>query len=561
MATINAAAVYPQPEGQWETITHHYLLQGTVGLPDAKTFAGGTSLFNLVPTTVSPLGITATKLDDFFDLFYNRIAVIPDLIDAGSVSSAQTFQVEVWNGFFQNKQLTAINEVDAEGILVQTGLPISSVFLQLQSSVYDIVVDTDGPPTIDAFLSWVFGTDLGTLNIVGSRLSVFGFEPDTKLTESLRWLTDVFRTFSSEQRVRLRKNARQVFEFVTQADGEIQTRLNNIMYGWQDKVFALPYWPDAVKHVNPIVNGATEILIDTVNRDFRDGELAIIWADDLANEAFEIDTVDSDRLNLTREVVNDYPDGALIIPIVKCLSEGGLRRQIGRMDDTRSTITFRGQDNISIDDQTQTWNVYDGYELWEGANFQFGSINSDIVLPVKFLDNQTGYFRNYPTRSITDETGLQSFVVRNAADRLTLKKYLFRRLGRLKPFWLESYRRDFVPVQTIGAGAITMTIQHTNQRFSQIAEMGFALKFILQDGSIFYRGFNGLVSEDIANQTEIVEFSSNLGQEVLPEDIDRISILRLTRFDTDNLALDHYIGEGIITTLSVPTITIKYPEV
>jgi hypothetical protein len=359
----------------------------------------------------------------------------------------------------------------------------------------------------------------------------------------------------------LRTNARQVFEFFTQADGTIQTRLNGIMYGWQDKVFAVPYWPDAVKHVDPITAGATEILIDTVDRDFREGELAIVWADDLANEAFEIDTVDSDRLNLTREVVNNYPDGALIIPLVKCLVEGGLRRQIGRMDDTRSTITFRGQDNVAIDDQTQTWNEFDGYEIWEDANLQFGSINSDVVLPLKYLDNQTGFFRNYPTRDVTDETGLQGFVVRTAADRLALKNYLYRRLGRLKPFWIESYRRDFVPVETIASGSITMTVEHTNQRYVEIADMGFALKFVLQDGSIFYRGFNGLVSEDIANQTEIVEFSSNLGQDVLTTDIERIAIMRLVRFDTDNLALKHSIGEGVITTLTVPLRTIKYPEV
>jgi len=563
MAVITAQATIDPIAENWAIPLHHRLLQGSPGGvygPDQYAIGLNASQMVKVPTTVDPRHLNADKVWEFTDIFYNRIAVLPSFIDAGSVSSAQQFQVEVWNGFFANRQHTALNKVNADGIVVSGGLPVGATFLQLHSSVYDITVLADGPPTIDAFLSWVFSADEGTVNIIGSRLSVFAFEPDTKLQESLRWLTDVHKAYSGEQRVRLRNDARQVFEFVTQADGEVQTRLNSIMYGWQDKVFALPYWPDVVKHVAPISALDTEIFIDTANLDFRDGGLALIWTDDIWNEAVEIDTVQADRLVLLREVVNNYDDGALIIPLLRCRAQGGLRRQIGRMDDTRSTITFRGMDNTNIDGQSVTWTTYKSYEVWDDLNAQFGSINSSVVLPLKFLDNQTGYFRAYPTRSITEETNLQGFVVRGAAERLNLKKYLYRRLGRLKPFWLESYREDYELVQTIGASAVTMVVKYSNQKFLDIAALGYALKFVFTDGSVEYRDYVGLQAEDLAARTEEIEFDASIGVDVLPEDIERISIMRLVRFDTDNIVLEHTIGDGIVTSVTVPLISIKYPE-
>lgn len=563
MAAITAQATVDPIAENWAVPLHHRLLQGSPGgVNGIDQYAIGLNASQMVkvPTTVAARNLTAEKVWEFTDIFYNRIAVLPSFIDAGSVSSAQQFQVEVWNGFFANRQHTALNKTNGDGIVISGGLPVGAIFLQLHSSVYDLTVLADGPPTIDALLAWVFGPDSGTMNIVGSRLSIFAFEPDTVLQESLRWLTDVHKAYSGEQRVRLRNDARQVFEYVTQADGEIQTRLNSIMYGWQDKVFAIPYWPDAVKHVAPIQALDTEILFDTANLDFRDGGLAIVWADDLWNEAVEIDTVQSDRLVLLREVVNDYDDGALVIPLLRCRAEGGLRRQIGRMDDTRSTVTFRGMDNTNINNQSVTWNTYDGYELWDDLIAQFGSINSSIVLPLKFLDNQTGYFRAYPMRSVTEETNLQGFVVRSAEDRLNLKKYLYRRLGRLKPFWLDSYREDYELVQTIGASAVTMVVNYSNQKFLDIAAMGYVLKFVFTNGNVEYREFVGIIAEDIAARTEELEFSASFGVDVLPTDIERISIMRLVRFDTDNIVLEHRIGEGIVTSVTVPLITIKYPE-
>lgn len=563
MATIIAQAVLdPQPP-PWAIIAHHMLLQGFGGgLGTPLTAVAGSGVISRTATPSNSVNtINAEQVWDFTTVFYNRVAVIPSFLDVGSVSSAQQFQVEVWNGFFENRILGSITEIDAEGILISGGLPIGATFFQLQSAIYNVTIEADGPPVINAFIQWNLNGDSGILNIIGNRLSIFAFEPDTQLTEQLQWLTDVIRTYSGEQRIRLRKNARQVFEFVTQADNSIQTRMNSIMYGWQDKIFAVPEWVDGVNHTNPITSGDLVIFIDTQYRDFRDGGLAIIWTSDIQNEAVEIGTVESDRINLLREVVNDYPDGALVMPLVRCFAQGGLRRQIGRMDDTRSTITFRGADNLSMDDQTLDWPVYDGYEVLADFNAQFGSLDSSIVYPLKFIDNQTGFFRPYAERDFPNEITPQSWVVRGAENRFKLKKFLYRRLGRLKPFWHDSNRPDYILLDTIGASSIAMTVRYSNQKFLDLVNNTFGVHFALKDGTDIYRTIVGLQVEDLATEEEIIQFSANLGQEVTPEQVDRISLIELVRFNLDQLSLQHFIGEGVITRLTVPTITIKNPEV
>ncbi|MDJ0954772.1 MAG: hypothetical protein QNJ81_13935 [Acidimicrobiia bacterium] len=568
MAIIQAQAAPVPIVEPWGIINHHYFLQGNEG-PDGFDVSGfllpgqTANYVNVPSPNNTVLSIQAGKaVVDFTDIFYNRVAVIPSFLDVGNVSSAQSFQVEVWNGFFENRTLTAINEIDAEGIVISGGVPVGGTFPQLKSFLYDITVEADGPPIINAFIQWVLSADSGELNIIGNRLNVFGFEPDSQLTETLGWKTDIIQSFSGEQRIRVRDAARQSFEFTTQADNGIQTRINNLLYGWQDKVFALPYWVDAVKHPTAINALDMTIFFDTTFLDFRAGGLALIWENDYTNEAVEIDTVEADRLNLLREVVNDYPNGALVIPIVRATVQGGLRRQIGRGDDTRSVITFRGFDNVENDDQAPvTWTEFEGIEVIDAANIQFGSIDSNIILPERVVDNISGVFDYFPERDFTAETANQGYIVRTKEDRFNLRNFFYRRRGRLKPFWYDTNRPDYEVIETIAASSINIVVFVANQKFLDIAENNFALHLVLKDGTDFYRNLVGLSSEDLGNNTETLEIDVAFGQEILPEEVDRLSLLILSRFSIDDIPFEHFVGEGVITRVSVPLVSIKNPQV
>src|SRR6202030_2556820 len=100
-------------------------------------------------------------------------------------------------------------------------------------------------------IDFVFpGQDGTTLVVTGNRLAVFTIEPiwhPNGISEWPQlWMTDVLKAHAdSEQRVQLRTIPRSKVKFRVTADRLRKSLLEALLWGWQNQVYGVPFWPDA----------------------------------------------------------------------------------------------------------------------------------------------------------------------------------------------------------------------------------------------------------------------------------------------------------------------------
>lgn len=567
MATINAAIVSLSPIASSYTSPMNFGAPqplGGVGTPVASQIAINAVLNRYIyyPTNAPPpyAQISAAKTEDYTDLFFDSLHIIPAETDVGNVSTTISYKVEVWNAYLSSNLLTLLQKTNAEGINVLNGHSQGTTFGPLESSIYDIEVTPDGPATIDALIKWTFGIEYGTHAITGNRLILFPFRPAGPIVEILQWNTDIIRSHSSEQRISLIRHPRQIWEMRYKSIApSIQSRINSVMWGRNLEAFGLPIWTDVTYYYQAIPIGTTQLYFDTRYFDYRqDGLLVLLYQDDITNEAKEISEVYDDHIVLTRATENAFSSGALIMPVIVCLPEGGLVKEDIGNDVTVSQIRFRSIENLEY--VTSPSETYLGYEYLREWNIRpgGGSVGSAIIKPSVTVDSGTGPWDVFAYRSIVDETVDFSFVADNPEQRWENKMFFHRRRGKAKPFWVSSRRKDFVVTQQIGSTATELTVENMGQEHRDLEGTQHYFELVLKDGTEFKRAIVGLSSESLDKQEQVIEISDSFGQQIDLDEIDRVSYIRLVRLDTDEISITHSLG--IYSEVTVPVILVEQPE-
>jgi hypothetical protein len=116
---------------------------------------------------------------------------------------------------------------------------------------------------------------------------------------------------------------------------------------------------------------------------------------------------------------------------------------------------------------------------------------------------------------------------------------------------MPSYNNDLQITSDIGASDTEITI--TDIDFSDYY-ITAEIMILLKDGTRYYRSVTGSV--DNGNGTEDLTISS-IGTTVTTSEIDMISIMTLSRFDTDRFEFNHVSGRDI--TLRSPIKEVPVP--
>jgi ABC-type nitrate/sulfonate/bicarbonate transport system ATPase subunit len=136
-----------------------------------------------------------------------------------------------------------------------------------------------------------------------SELPLWSFPAAQEITEVREWRTDVLTSRESEQRIALRPRPREIVTFRHRLDALGMACAAELVRagfagGWQ-----VPLWHMALKPDADLVQGATEILLDTGTSDFRSGELAVLAVDGREAATVAIASVQPDRLLLAAPLV------------------------------------------------------------------------------------------------------------------------------------------------------------------------------------------------------------------------------------------------------------------
>ena len=450
--------------------------------------------------------------------------------------SDQVRQIEVWNAHFSAKTLNAVNASGADGITITGPTPEPTTFQPLESRNYTLTVSNTGAPTIDATFSFAFTGETPKLLVTGDRVSVWKTRPNWSrgIRERWEWLTDVLIAHDNhEQRVRLRARPRRSVEFDILPHEQERQWLENALWKWQARTFAVPVWPDQKRLDVDAAAGSNALSLDTSEAEFEVGGLVILLGDGIA-EAGEITVVSATGLSLKTPLQMDWHAGASVFPAR--LGRIGDRQAVDRLTNavSRAVVRFDFEDSGQVFTAQDSTASYRGWPVLEDGPNWVEDLKQEYHQKIVEFDWRTGgrfveYQADVPNQ-------LQSFrwtlSGRTAID--AFRRWLYARAGRLVPFWFPQPSNDLTATQIIGAGSTQLTVRHVNYTLFAQGQPGRRdIRVQLHDGTVLYRRV--VAANELSVAEENLELDAPLSSTatIAPEEIVRISYLQPCRLNQD----------------------------
>ena len=478
--------------------------------------------------------VVPTFGNDWFD----RIHLIPGALALGNLLSNQTRDVEVFNAFRISKTLASITENNVDGITLTQPQPTPLNFAPLQSFIYVVNISTTGPPTVDGTYTYNFtGENPLVLAITGTRVVVFGFEPDwrQRIRERLLWLTDVLKSRNgTEQRIRLRTHPRREFEFTYLVQNHQVRTLDPILWGRQARIFAIPVWTDTQRLGADINSAEVTIPINTDNLDYHVDGLGILIQDFETFETFEIQSLTSNELTLKNPLSNGWGADTRIMParLARLSQSTQVRRANSRVSTGRALFRVEPNTNVTeVDGAT----VYQGESVLETHPNRVRALTDDYTRTSETVDFETGVLIVDDPQDFPDIIRSFSWLLKNKPEIFSFRQWLHARSGRLKPVWIPTFNHDVQVIDSvIASGSTVINIRDAGINLYYQARPGRRdIQILLKDGTVFYRRVLGATAG--APGEESISIDSSLGQNVNREDIRRFSYMGLHRFESDQI--------------------------
>lgn len=514
----------------------------------AQAWPGGAPVVSDWPVQANGREIDVQQAGAWLYDYYYRIHISPQRLDLGNVVSAQTQDVFLWNAFLEPRTLVDIGGTD-EGVLVSGQPDPPLLFPALKELTWQLTVTPDGQPVLDTVVTWVFdnGRDAG-LRITANRIIAWAFVPDwgDGIDEVLSALTDVLQSESAvSQRRRLRLALRREFTGPMYAEGRERQLLDLALFGWSDRIWSIPIWPDIQLLQEAIAADAAFIPCSTQFLDFRAGGLAMLRGEDaFTSETVEILDVLSNGLQLKRNTQQAWPAGSRLYPAraAQLLEEPTQRKLTDRLIEAEVRFLV-----VEPSDWPE-WlpaTLYRGYPVWARRPDETEDLTHAAERLRKTLDS--GFAQ--PLITDTARRALQVLGQRHVdlgrEARALVRSFIYGMHGRQQAVWVPSHMDDLTLVATVSSVATTMDIANIGySRFSAGKAGRRDIRVELWDGTVRMRRIIG--STEIDGQVERLALDSALGIEVQPHQVARISWMNLMRFESDVQRIQHMTdSEGV----------------
>lgn len=485
----------------------------------------------------NPTSLGNKRVRSFYDIFYNRIHYDPAVMRLGQLLNAQTRDLLVWNAYFSQRTLISVVGTDDDGLSLGIG-SVPQVYQPLQQTIYPLSVSVDGPPTINASYEFTWDNQVNTYLVTGERLVVFAFPPDpsTDFTERLKWYGTTNAAYSGkEQRMSLSELPKVSYNYRVQVmDNELQ-RFDAIMWGWQNRSFAVPVWNSYTYTSQAIGQGTTTLFVeDTANREFAVDRVAILFAGPELYEAVEIQEVQADRLILKKPVQASWTRKVAVLPartmrMAKDISYTGPVANFREID---MSFTAEAGEDLTVIPWTAT---YKGLPVMEFSPDMSGGLSGSYSRNADWEDGE------YSLPLIYDHSGLGTpkqtwqFAWADYGEIQQFKSLLRSLYGTTRPFWISTWSPDLTMAAPIELNSAAMYVEESlqvNMYFNRKGRSDIVIR--LRDGTIYYRGILSVTpGSGVVPNSELFVLDEPIPRRILPNQVACISYLTQSRFENE----------------------------
>jgi hypothetical protein len=476
-----------------------------------------------------------------FELLFDKIIVTPRRKDCGFVAANISWLTDVWNTHRNSpKSIEGCVITGSGNVIVNNpaGFPIP--LWPLQSHAFETVVPGEGDAIISGLVSFTVTDETGaTLIIVGQRIIIFAIEPDWSepFKEKTQYLTNVLAGYSGkEQRITLRKNPRVFLEYQTMAiDSKTAAALEALIYGWQARVFGVPFWPDAQKITQSSNQGSRIIYCETTNRKFRQGGSALLWRDFFTNEAAAIESFDSSSLTVSAPLNASWPADGLtyVIPVLTGYWSG--EAMVGRLSPCASELVAAFQCFAQPDVAAASPQIVYGYDVLDVMPNAVQDRDNKYSRLLKSIDSVTGTFGQIDRSGVAiGQPGGFLWTMASREEIAAYRSWMALRKGRAQAFWLPTWQHDLVQADLLAAGSASLIVKPTGYtRFQFPHTARRYLCFSMLDGSSTRYCRRITNAQDNGGSETLTLSSALFPDRILQPGECMISFLHLVRLATD----------------------------
>ena len=513
-----------------------FAIKQSNGLWDSEYAGDAGSVYDISTPLQSVVSHSGYHVPTYGAMFYGRVYIDPMTLNIGQLSSELTEDIIIFNGYIDESKIFSGIEFDgADGISLDYGdydaPPVT--LAPLEELHYTLVISMSGPAAISCTISWDFyGTaDDAETVITGSRVVVWPLPFKRGVVETMEWLTDVMTGDNgAEQRISLRQHPRQAYRITSNVPRDYRSTMDNLLYGWRDKIWGFPVWTEAAQLTAPADVGSTTLNLDTLYADYSVGGRCLIWSgvDDIF--VGTIADIADTWLAIEEPLNKTYPASVWVMPLKNGRLKSDPEQSSKGGKNPEVSATFLLTDFLSVAESTPevTYNGID-VESMRPLLLGAGTVNDTWEREMTVYDFGPGIRRELSTWDYTRKGRAYTRLLRSREMIWAIRQWLLRRRGKAVPFYQPTYQADLVLVDLAGdVGDVIICNGNTHPMMG--VDRG-NLAFFMLDGSVELRAVTGAEASEDGTMTLALDSSIDLPR----TDVDHISYMGCKRLASDSV--------------------------
>lgn len=363
---------------------------------------------------------------------------------------------------------------------------------------------------------------------------LWSFPAAQEITEVLEWRTDVLQARSGEQRLALRPRPREILTFRHRLDALGMARAAELARAGFASDWRVPLWHMALRPDADLVQGMTEIPLETGLSDFRAGGRAGIAVDGGAAVPVEITAVQPDRLLLAEPLILQLPDMMVaapritVTPIRPGVLTSALEIARRRQGDGTVTASFLLRDALDL--AAPAMPSYLGRPVQTDPSLLRRPLTASLRRAVDYVDNGFGPVVVEPVRDLFERSEAITLKAQGPAARHAQRRWLWSLRGRQASFWLPTWGHELQLRNPMTSGSVLMQV-------SPVADLaGYIGRPIMLEmpGTLRFRTITAAIEDGLDHRLTL---SSNLGEPVPLAT--KVHFLTPVRSDADRVEIQH----------------------
>jgi hypothetical protein len=481
--------------------------------------------------------------------WFERFHIVPRSFDFGNILSTQQTDVEVYSAFRYSVHTwnDYINNAGA-GVTLQGQPVLPYSFLPQTGVQMTLLVDTIGEPFVDTTLDFVFDTGTMYIPLEVQRVTLFNLPPEMPYTEVLEFATDVIEhSDGSEQRISIRKNPRQLFDWQIIMEPGIERQIvDSVMFNWQSRIYGIPIWHELTTLTTAATIGTLTITVGTTNyADYRIGGLVLIRSSQTDYDVLVLVSKTATTLTFENPTLKAHAVGAQVMPLRTAVVQGQPRGRRYTSDAEALSLRFRVRDNDVSIASTAAFSTFNGKVLLDDLNGIDSALEETFDQDVTVIDFDTGITEESSDWDAHRRVTPKTFLAKGRQRVWETRQLMHSLRGRQVSFYLPTFGKDLELVVNTVIGSPVLNIRNCGYtQYVQSRQPKNVLRIKLVDGTVILRT---VLSSVITSETqEALTLNANWASIITPAQIDRIMYVEKVRFDSDQITFQHTVGDRTV---------------